>query len=204
MRWQFHLSLLVILTYAPLAYAEGSEQLMSDLTIYLQPPILGKGGTVTIVPQEVAMERWKETSGGENPAKSDDFLRANKSIPAGAKRLGAVISDEVSIVQVDYPQGGTFQFRFAPAPAPGSGFAYRDLKTKQIGVGGEGEELDEKTGEIIKVGTAIHVHIVGTDVTEGDSRAIESEIKIGALQSRYECRSFESVLVCDASQEAKP
>ncbi|NNH31489.1 hypothetical protein C9413_18890 [Rhizobium sp. SEMIA 4085] len=173
--------------------------MLSDLTIYLEPPILGGGGTVIIVPRMIAAIDWKSQEGRENPAASDPYLKSNKPLPPDGLRLGAIISDKVSIVQFDYPEGGTYKFRFAPAR--GSTFPWDMLKTKHIGTGSEGEELDPSTGQIIKVGSALHIHIVGKDVTEADSRIVESVINIGSLQSRYDCRNYELVLVCDASKD---
>ncbi|TDK32124.1 hypothetical protein E2F50_17425 [Rhizobium deserti] len=153
-----------------------------------------------IVPREVAMDQWQPQS-KENPARSDPYLASQKPLPPGARRLGVVLRDKVSIVQFDYPQGGTFNFRFAPAP--GSDFPWDMLKTKEIGTGGVGEEMDEKTGEVIKVGFAMHIHVFGTEVTEADSRSVESVIKIGALRSRYPCRDYELAIACDASGAAR-
>lgn len=181
--------------------ADDDKHMLSDLTIYLQSPILGQGGTVIIVPREVAIDRWHSQPEAQNPARSDAYLASYKPLPQDARRLGVVVRDKVSIVQFDYPQGGTFTFRFAPAP--GSDFPWGRLKTKEIGTGGEGEEMDEKTGQIIKAGSAVHIHVLGTEVTEADSRAVESVIKIGALQSRYACRYYELAIACDASEAAQ-
>jgi hypothetical protein len=192
----------IVILVSSLINTMDRQQMVSDLTIYLQPPIIGEGGTVILLPRPVEVEEWMMRAYGDNPAEKDEFLKLNKPLPPAAKRIGALVSGMVSIVQFDFPKGGTFQFRFAPAP--GSNVPPDKLKTKQIGVGGNGEELDEKTGEIIAVGSAIHLHVAGREVTESDSRIVESEIKIGALESRYDCRHFQQVLVCDASKSLKP
>lgn len=175
--------------------------MLSDLTIYLQWPLLGQGGTVIIVPQEVTIDQWQSQPEAENPARSDAYPASLKPLPPNGRRLGVVLHDKVSIVQLDYPQGGTFTFRFAPAR--GSDFPWERLKTKEIGTGGEGEEMDEKTGQVIQVGSAAHIHVLGTEVTEADSRSVESVIKIGALRSRYPCRYYELAIACDASGAAQ-
>jgi hypothetical protein len=181
----------------PATDSVGGEKVKSDLTLYLRPPLLGGGGTVIIIPRAVSAEDFKTGSGQSNPASNDPFLEANKPLQEGDLRLGAVLSDPVTIVQFDYPQSGSFNFRFAPER--GSEFPPGRLVTKHIGTGGEGEELHPTTKDVVKVGSSMHIHVGGDSVTEEDSRIVESKINIGALRERYQCRDFDRVLVCDVS-----
>lgn len=169
-----------------------------DVTTYLNDPIVGEGGTIILIPREVPLEKWHPDQNLDNPALRDAYLASNKPLPSGAKHLGGIVFDRVSIVRFDYPAGGTFTFRFAPAAE--SKFPWDSLKTKNIGVGSEGEEFDEKMRQVVKILSALTIHVAGSKTTEADSRTVESTIKIGSLRSKYHCRDYQLLTVCDASE----
>lgn len=68
--------------------------MLSDLTIYLQWPLLGQGGTVIIVPQEVTIDQWQSQPEAENPARSDAYPASLKPLPPNGRRLGVVLHDK--------------------------------------------------------------------------------------------------------------
>jgi hypothetical protein len=178
------------------AFAEDKAKMLSDVTIYLEPPILGGGGTVIILPKEVPVEIWKQSTGLENPALKDRRLDDKVPIKDGDRRLGAVVSDPVSIVQFNYPEGGTFEFRFSPVL--GSDYRMERLGTKLLSFGSAGD-LHPKTGEDVDIPKVQVVYILGDKVTEEQARAIGVEKRFGFLKERYDCKEYEMVLACNAS-----
>ncbi len=181
------------------AVAEDKKKMLSDVTIYLKPPILGRGGTVIVLPKQVSTEDWRQSTGFENPALNDQRVSSAKPIGDADRRLGAVASDVVSIVQFDYPEDGTFRFRFAPFP--GADYPMEKLGTKQVSIGGVGQDMHPVSQEIVNVGPLQVMHILGTDHSEEESRIAGSAKRIGFLTERYSCVKFDHVLSCSASKD---
>lgn len=180
------------------ALAEDKAKMLSDVTIYLEPPILGGGGTVIVVPREVPVAAWRQATGGENPASKDRRLDEKAPITDIDRRLGAKVSDPVSVVQFDYPEGGTFRFRFSPFL--GSDYPMERLGTVLLSVG-SGGDLHPKTAEEVDIPRVQVMHILGNQVTEEQSRIKGDEIRVGFLRERYNCKEYELVLSCAASRD---
>lgn len=177
--------------------AEDKTKMLSDVTIYLEPPILEDGGMVIIVPRPVAVEDWRSQDGQDNPAARDSYLESNKPLPANSKRLGAIVNNPVSIVQFDYPVNGTYNFRFAPVL--GSNYPWERLKTKLLSFGSAGD-LHPITGADVDIPTVQMIYVLGSEMTEDQARALASETRLGFLKERYDCREYEMAIVCNASR----
>ncbi|WP_105386579.1 hypothetical protein [Neorhizobium alkalisoli] len=196
------MALLLLMLLAGTSYlyaiAEDETKILSDVTIYLEPPILGDGGTVIILPREIPIEVWRQTTGLENPALKDRRLDDRVPIKEFDRRLGAIVADPISIVQFDFPEGGAFQFRFSPFL--GSDYPMEKLGTVLLSVGSAGD-LHPKTAEEADVPRTQIMHILGSQMTEEQSRIRGDEIRVGFLKERYNCRDYELVLSCAASAD---
>ena len=170
----------------------------SDVTIYLQEPILTEGGTIIVLPKQVPLADIERSKTYPNPALSDERLDQRRPIAASDKRFGAVVSSPVSVVEFVYPQGGSYDFRILPSPE----FANLDdqIQSRLIGVGDSGD-LHPKTGEEVDIPVVQTIHVYGKAVSEGDSRTVDATARLGFLRERYKCTDFEGVLACDASKD---
>lgn len=172
----------------------------SDVTIYLDGPLLNRGGTVFVVPREVQQDEWKPHPDQSNPARNDPRLDIRKPITLQDRRLSALVFSQISIVRFDYPAGGSYDFRFLPSL--------------------ESEVTPEKQGSIlVTVGNTYDYHpktreemfvpvvqvftILGPDANEGTSRSLVSDVKLGYLQERYDCKQFENALSCSVTDYPK-
>jgi hypothetical protein len=64
----------------------------SDITIYLDGPLLDRGGTVFVVPREVPVDDWKTLPDQPNPARTDPRLDIRKPITERDRRLSVLAS----------------------------------------------------------------------------------------------------------------
>lgn len=174
--------------------------LKSDVTIYLDGPLLNRGGTVFVVPREVPLNEWKPHSDQPNPARDDSRLDIRKPITPQDTRLSALAFSQVSIVRFDYPAGGSYDFRFLPSLESGV------LPEKQGSVlveAGNTYDYHPKTREEMFVPVFQVLTILGPDANEGKSRSLVSDVKLGYLQERYDCKQFENVLSCSVPDYPK-
>ena len=172
----------------------------SDVTIYLDPPLLDRGGTVFVIPTEVPIDAWKPRTDLANPARSDWRLDTRKPIGSEDRRLSARISDQISIVRFDYPAGGSYDFRFLPTLE--SGVAPERQGSVLVSTGNT-YDYHPKTGVEVFIPTFQVFTILGPDGDEAAARALVSEVKLGHLEERYRCDEFEAALACSVKDKAK-
>jgi hypothetical protein len=165
----------------------------SDVTIYLEGPLLEGGGTVFVLPREVPADEWAARPDQPNPARSDARLDVRVPIAQHDRRLSVRVSGQISIVRFDFPAGGDFRFRFIPALE--SGVPPEQRGSVLVSVGNTYDH-DPATGEEIFVPRVQVFTIMGPDADESETRAQVSDVKLGRLEERYECRTFESALSC--------
>jgi hypothetical protein len=180
------------------ANSTGEAKMKSDVTIYLEPPILGGGGTIIVLPNEVPADEWRKATGLPNPALNDGRLSGQKPIGTDDRRLSAIVSDPISVVKFDYPAGGTFVFR--PLPAIGSDYPIERQASKLVSIGSAGD-LHPVTGEDVDIPRVQVLHVRGAEVSEERSRELAERVRLGFLEDRYGCRKFDHVLSCSASKD---
>jgi hypothetical protein len=178
----------------------GDAQMKSDVTIYLDRPLLDRGGTVFVIPREVAVEDWQPQPGKPNPAKSDWRLETRKPVGAQDRRLSAQISDQISIVRFDFPKGGSYDFRFLPTLD--SGVAPERQGSVLLSTGNT-YDYHPQTGAEMFVPEFQLFTILGPDGIEAASRALVSDVKLGYLEERYHCKEFDGALACGVQEKSK-
>jgi hypothetical protein len=189
---------LIALTAGIFTARTGNAQMKSDVTIYLQPPILGGGGTIFVLPNEVSVEEWRKETGLSNPALKDLRLLSGKPISGEDRRFGAVVTDPVSVIKFDFPSGGSFVFR--PLPSLDSGYPTERQSSRVISVGRAGD-IHPRTGEDVDIAKVQVLHIYGDLVSEEQSQRIFESVRLGFLEERYDCENFEHVIACAASKD---
>lgn len=183
-----------IITALPFSAHAGSDSpVKSDVTIYLDGPLLHRGGTVFVVPRAVSSDAWKISHDLPNPARSDPRLYARKPLSDGDRRLSVTASGQISVVRFDYPDEGTFNFRFVPAPESG---VPPEKQSSVLLSTGNSYDYHPQTGKEMFVPQLQIVAIAGPDADEGKSRALISQVKLGYLEERYQCEKFQNALSC--------
>lgn len=172
----------------------------SDVTIYLDRPLLDRGGTVFVVPREVSVDEWKSPSDQPNPARSDPRLNIRKPIAQQDRRLSARASGQISVVRFDYPTGGSYNFRFLPSLESG---IPPERQSSVLVTTGNTYDYHPKTGEEIFIPQFQVFTILGPDADESGSRTLVSDVKLGYLEERYSCNQFESVISCNVRERTK-
>ncbi|MCE6073980.1 hypothetical protein GOZ89_17850 [Agrobacterium vitis] len=146
------------------------KQMRSQLTIYVAPPLLEKGGTVIVVSNSVPLDKWRDLPQGDNPARDDPQNDKKKEIGPGDRLFGAVASTKVSIIEFVYPEGGTFGFNLVPLrKATGDDAVGPALMTKRVLVG-DGGYKDWETGKEYLWESVSTIYVAGPEASEGDSR----------------------------------
>ncbi len=189
---------LIFLAAGTFTARTGDAQMKSDVTIYLQPPILGGGGTIIVLPNEIPADEWQKKTGQSNPALKDMRLTSGKPISGEDQRFGAVVTDPVSVVRFDFPSGGSFVFR--PLPSLDSGYPTERQSSRVISVGRAGD-IHPKTGEDADIAKVQVLHIYGDLVSEEQSQRIFESVRLGFLEERYDCEEFEHMIACSASKD---
>jgi hypothetical protein len=168
------ISFFYLVVLADVGFADDNKEnvdMRSQLTIYVAPPLLEKGGTVIVVSNPVPLAEWRDLPQGDNPARDDPHNEKKKNLQPGDRLFGAVVSTKVSIVEFVYPEGGTFGFNLVPLPTASGGAATAQaLMTKRVLVG-DGGYKDWKTGKEYIWESVSTIHVVGPEATEGDSRS---------------------------------
>jgi hypothetical protein len=154
----------------------------SDVTIYLDHPILTSGGTVMVLPTEVDKEVWSKQQGMENPAAGDRVLDNIRPIQSADRRLGAIVSAPMSVVRFHFPRGGDYRFAFAPLDRSKASDLEGRTKLLQHG---EGTDVDPTTGEDVHQPRIITVHVMGSDANEEKSLDADTRTKFVALEHYY-------------------
>ncbi len=172
----------------------------SDVTIYLDRPLLDRGGTVFVIPNEIPVELWKPHADLPNPARSDWRLETRKPIGSQDRRLSARITDQVSIVRFDYPAGGSYDFRFLPTLDSG---VSPERQGSVLVSTGNTYDYHPKTHAEVFIPEFQVFTILGPNGDEAAARALVSETKLGYLEERYRCEQFEGVLACTVRDKIK-
>ncbi len=146
--------------------AEDRSSMKTQLTIYVAPPLLYRGGTVIVIADPISTEAWKNLPEGENPAKADPNNEKKQTLAKDDLLYGAVASSTVSIVEFVYPEDGTYAYNFVAVEAPAE--PRRPLRTSQLLIGSQKDGLNGKTKEA----SVIHIH--GRSASENDSRAADA------------------------------
>ncbi|MEP7452701.1 hypothetical protein [Phyllobacterium sp. SB3] len=183
---------LTLLTITQIAEAQDNP-IKSDVTIYLDGPLLNRGGTVFVVPREVPLDNWKPHPAQPNPARQDSRLDVRKPILEHDRRLSVLAFGQVSIVRFDYPAGGSYEFRFLPSLESG---VPPEKQGSVLVEAGNTYDYHPKTREEMFVPVVQVFSILGPDADESESRSLGSEVKLGYLEERYNCKEFESSLSC--------
>lgn len=155
------------------------DMLKSDFTIYMDEPIVKKGGVVMIQPEAVNLD----------PA-------AKEALTTGTHEI--TISSQISIIRILYPSDGTYTYRFRSAdPKKYSGHGG---KTGRIIVGSAKDINPNDSSQIEEIPTYMvhHFEAVEGDWTIEDSQEAGSNLPKGFLELRYKCQKQDHALVCDA------
>ncbi|KRE17451.1 hypothetical protein ASE63_13450 [Bosea sp. Root381] len=185
----------------------GTQNIQSDLTIFVGGDMLAKGGVVFIHPLPVSEERWREIREAENRTLQPPEGLA--PIADDGKRLTTTITGQAVHVQFLYPRGERrYMFRFRPVPEAGDAAA---VGTRLLTVGG----IDSATG----LGPAmafgfVGLHDVGDQtiqVARGDTDHFIARALVGAVGGygqpleKPSCEMGSAVAVCgyDEAQWAR-
>ncbi|MCI9868126.1 hypothetical protein RHIZ_19370 [Rhizobium skierniewicense] len=178
------------------ASKQQAKGVISDVTIYLDHPILSSGGTVMVLPTEVGKEVWAQQQGLENPAEGDRVLDNVRPTQSSDRRLGVIVFAPVSVVRFHFPRGGNYKFAFAPLDR--SKASDLEGRTKLLRHG-EGTDVDPRTGKDVHQPRIITVHVMGTEANEEKSLDADTGTKFVALE-HHACRSYGRPLVAQRGQ----
>ena len=143
----------------------------AQLTIYVAPPLLDSGGTVIVVANPISRAEWQALPDGDNPAEADPNNTKKKELREGDRLFGVEASSKVSIVEFVYPEGGTFGFNLVASDK--SGRSRPPLRTREIAIGDGGGYTDWETGKHVTWDYVSVIHVLGPEVSEGDSRGVD-------------------------------
>lgn len=152
-----------------LSKKQEASLLKAQLTIYIAPPLLEQGGTVIVAANSIPLSQWESLPQGNNAADADPMNEKRKLLKSSDKLFGVVASSRVSIIELVYPEGGTFGFNLVAMNAPDK--ERHPLRTKEILIG-DGGYTDWSTGKEITWGYVSTIHVSGPTVSEGDSRGV--------------------------------
>lgn len=176
------------------------QPLLTDVTIYLDGPLLRRGGTVFVVPNEVSQADWKAEPSLPNPARDDPRLDVRVPIGPDDRRLSVVLSAPLGVVRFDALEGGANRFRFLPVPD--SGVAPEQQGSVLVSVG-SAYDYHPETGEerFVPSTQTFAILTPGADeeAAKRASRSYAVPIRLGFLEERYPCERFEGALACDAT-----
>lgn len=190
----------ILLVSSSNGHADNARLMKSDVTIYLDGLLLNRGGTVFVVPREVPVDEWKPQPDQPNPSRSDSRLDVRKPIREIDRRLSVDAFAQVSIVRFDYPKGGAFEFRFLPAP--NSGLSPEKQGSVLVTTGNTYDYHPQSRKEMFVPQFQV-LSILGPDADAENSRALVSEVKLGYLEERYDCKKFEKAISCVVQERNK-
>ncbi|MEI4482774.1 MULTISPECIES: hypothetical protein [unclassified Phyllobacterium] len=183
----------ILLVSSSNGHADNAHLMKSDVTIYLDGLLLNRGGTVFVVPREIPVDEWEPQPDQPNPSRSDSRLDVRKPISERDRRLSVLAFGQVSIVRFDYPAGGSYDFRFLPSLESG---IPPEKQGSALVEAGNTYDYHPKTREEMFVPVVQVFSILGPDADESESRSLGSEVKLGYLEERYNCKEFEGSLSC--------
>lgn len=92
-----------------------SPELRSHLTIYVAPPLLTEGGAVIVAAIPIPETEWRALE-GENLAEDDPNNRQRPTLASTDRLFGVRATSTATIIEMFYPENGTFGFDLVPAP----------------------------------------------------------------------------------------
>ncbi|WP_210206050.1 hypothetical protein [Rhizobium sp. UGM030330-04] len=145
----------------------GEQQLSTRLRIAVDEPMLTKGGAVIVAARPISGRDWRllETEGSAN---------------AYEKEFRVKVSSPASIVELVYPEGGTYSFRLEPVSGHASGM----FVTREIRVG-SAMVIDPETRQQVDWPSMSIIHVGGTVYDEGWARIFSSTFDL-AFENRDE------------------
>lgn len=189
----------LVLLFGGLAIYDSTQPPITraQYTLYVAPPLLLTGGTVIVTAKEIPLEQWRDLPDGPNPAREDAANAKRDELKAGDRLFGAEISMPVSIVEIVYPQGGTYGFNLVAAS--GAPDDVPALESRRIGVG-RGSFVMPESGERIEWPSVSTIHIAGPEVSEGDSRLVRHD-SADLMRQRPPARHYEGAIVYEPTPE---
>lgn len=152
------LSVIFALILSALAISNAREpNLSTRIIIYIDSPMLEKGGAVIVSGRPINDDKWQLLTG----SKSDENDHE--------KEFHVRVSSPASMVEFVYPESGTYSFKIVPS-LQNSTF---NLLTKEILVG-SAEIIDPETKQHIKWPSMSVIHIRGSTYDESWARILSS------------------------------
>lgn len=146
---------------------ERIPELKSHLTIYVAPPLLTEGGAVIVAAIPMPEDEWRALD-GENLAENDPNNRKRPTLASTDRLFGVRATSTATIIEMFYPENGTFGFDLVPAPDVARP---PQLKTERILVG-DGGWTDRKKGVTYDWPDVSTIHVAGTRHNEDFARMI--------------------------------
>ncbi|WEO70544.1 hypothetical protein [Agrobacterium vitis] len=136
-------------------------ELSTRLIITVNQPMLETGGAVIVAGRSMPENQWRLL-------KADADGRTSQE-----KVFHASISSPGSIIELFYPDTGTYTFKFEADPK----HQERSLVTKLLTIG-SGQSTDPETKEQISWDSTSDIHVVGDQYDEGWARIFHSSFGI--------------------------
>lgn len=121
--------------------------MFSHVTIYLEPPILVEGGAIIVAGRPIPDDEWRSIPQTRNLASGDAENPKRDQVQASDRLFGAVIRSPVSIVELAYPENGSYTFNIMAAPPYRAEYEAR-LRTQEVLVGSADMVPDPEGGYV--------------------------------------------------------
>jgi hypothetical protein len=169
--WQGAVLFVFLLVFGFWFKTEKEPLLKSHLTLYVQEPLLSQGGTIIVASIPLSLEEWAALD-GINPATDDTLNRKRSSLQPDDVLFGALVAGRATIVEMYYPEGGTFGFDLVADPRIQNP---PPLTTERLGVGSGGwTHWSSGTDHIWPDFSAIYV--AGASASEGQTRTVIASV----------------------------
>ncbi len=149
------------------SFAEKEAKLISHLTLYVGEPLLSDGGTVIVASIPIPVDEWRALQ-GLNLAAEDPENRKRPSLTDKDRLFGVAINARANVVEMYYPEGGTFGFDLVPNFR---NHTPKDLQTERILVG-SGGWTEWSTSTTSKWPSMSVIHVKGRKAREADSHIV--------------------------------
>ena len=147
-----------------------SDPVKSHLTIYVAPPLLTEGGAVVVAAIPIDEEEWRALD-GLNLADEDPDNAKRPQLGANDRLFGVRAESTATIIELFYPETGTYGFNFVPARDAGPG---ANLRTERILIGSGGWS-DYENDIVYQWPDVSTVHVDGPASSENRTRALRVE-----------------------------
>jgi len=117
---------------APLAPAAPAPP-RARVTIFVAPPLLDTGGALVVAAVPVPEAAWRAIPAGVDPALPPAAVAGREEDGPGDRRFDAVAAASVTVVEIRYPEGGTYSVDVRPLPGP-EGSPARALEARRVPV----------------------------------------------------------------------